>query len=456
MRKFAKWALALLFSVALLAFWSGCAQPVDPNNPNTGDKKNELTYYGDIKSIVESKCNGCHTQKGIGPMDFTSYEQVLKFQESIHDSVTHKRMPPWKADDTCNDYKGNFDLTKDERSKLLKWIDLGAPKGKPDDYKPLAKKSQGLTRVDLTVKTPSYKPQLKPDDYRCFVMPWPKKETAFISGFRVKPGNAKIVHHVIAFIASPKNKDYFLKKDAKEKGDGYTCYGGSGGSSAWVGSWAPGSLGRDYPAGTGVKVQPGSMLIVQVHYNTAVSSDEPDSTAVEFKLESKVDKEAIFLPYTNYLEWFRGKGMKIPAGQTNVTHSFAFDIASFAKNSTFTIHSAALHMHTRGKSAQIFIKKQSKSSQKQCVLNINKWDFNWQGAYSLQKPMELKPGDELGITCTWDNSAANQPVINGKKQKPVDLHWGEGTNDEMCLGILYVTCSNKDGKPISCGALGNR
>ena len=45
----------------------------------------------------------------------------------------------------------------------------------------------------------------------------------------------------------------------------------------------------------------------------------------------------------------------------------------------------------------------------------------------------------LRISCTWDNSAENQPVVAGAVIEPQDVQWGEGTTDEMCLGILLVT-----------------
>jgi len=41
--------------------------------------------------------------------------------------------------------------------------------------------------------------------------------------------------------------------------------------------------------------------------------------------------------------------------------------------------------------------------------------------------------------CEYDNSAANQPLINGVAGMPADVVWGEGTTEEMCVGVLYVT-----------------
>ena len=75
----------------------------------------------------------------------------------------------------------------------------------------------------------------------------------------------------------------------------------------------------------------------------------------------------------------------------------------------------------------------------ECLIDIPRWDFNWQGGYQLAEPIVFNPGDELEIECHWDNSAANQPYVDGVQLAPVDVGWGEGTGDEMCLGIVTVS-----------------
>lgn len=73
------------------------------------------------------------------------------------------------------------------------------------------------------------------------------------------------------------------------------------------------------------------------------------------------------------------------------------------------------------------------------MVDLPEWDFEWQSRYVFDAPVPLELDDEVVLSCTWDNSAANQPVIDGAIADPVDVQWGEGTRDEMCLGILYVT-----------------
>ena len=74
-----------------------------------------------------------------------------------------------------------------------------------------------------------------------------------------------------------------------------------------------------------------------------------------------------------------------------------------------------------------------------CLLDIPEWDFNWQYAYEIEESVLFNPGDQLGISCEWDNSASNQHRVNGQLPDPQDVDWGDGTQDEMCLGVLYIT-----------------
>jgi hypothetical protein len=94
-------------------------------------------------------------------------------------------------------------------------------------------------------------------------------------------------------------------------------------------------------------------------------------------------------------------------------------------------------MHTLGKTMRSEIWRAD--GQTACMLDIHDWDFSWQGSYLFEDPVRFEPGDELWMGCTWDNSPENQAVVNGMMQTPVDVSWGEGTRDEMCLGGFYVT-----------------
>ena len=397
--------------------------------------------------MIDARCTGCHVEDSIGGFDLSTYESVYAARLLTEVSLRERTMPPWLAGDDCADYQHSFQLEPAERELLLSWLDQGAPGGDPaNEGAPLEAPSSGLSRVDVELEMPdAYEPQLKPDDYRCFPIDWEGEETQYLTGFNVIPGNPEIVHHVIAFYAGPDLAEEVEQKEAGEEGHGYTCFGTPGvgesigfGADAvgWLGTWAPGGQGIDFPEGTGIPVEPGSKVILQVHYNTYEGETETDQSSVQFSVEDEVEHQAMYLPWANFTWPGDPNSMLIPAGDPEATHSFGFDIVG-AVGQRVKIHSSMLHMHLLGTSAKLWIDRADTDDE--CLLDIPRWDFNWQHEYVLEEPRVLEAGDELWIECQWDNTEANQPVIQGERQEPRDVGWGDGTTDEMCLGVLYAT-----------------
>ena len=64
----------------------------------------------------------------------------------------------------------------------------------------------------------------------------------------------------------------------------------------------------------------------------------------------------------------------------------------------------------------------------ECLVDVPRWDFNWQGTYQFSERVTVQTDDTIFLECHFDNS-------NGDK----NVAWGDGTEDEMCLGILYVS-----------------
>ena len=426
-----------LITAAPLLASLACSQPKD-----TGP-----TWFRDAQPIVSARCANCHTPGGIAPISLLSFAEVVAHKSAVRDQVANGTMPPWPPGPGCNTYRHDRSLPAAEKAALLAWIDRGAPQGDPADARPAPQglAASGLSRVDATLTMPeSYRPALSPDEYRCFVLDWPETRERYVTGFQAKPGNAAMVHHAIAFLATPGQAAAYQRLDDAEPGQGYTCFGGTGGpSQRMLGLWAPGGGGTDFPFGTGIKVAPGSKLILQVHYNTGAHPGGVDQTSVQLKLDDTVGAEAFVLPWADP-SWLRG-AMPIPAGSGDVVHSFSYDPTTYLsyitggvlKPGAFHIYSASAHQHLRGSRSRHEILRGGTTSE--CLLDIPRWDFNWQGAYGLHDAVIFRPGDLLSVTCHWDNTAANQPIVDGKQVAPTNLNWGEGTGDEMCLGFFYIT-----------------
>jgi hypothetical protein len=387
------------------------------------------TLHGDVAPILDAKCGACHVDGGIAPFSTSDVAAVTKWAAAIGKAVADRTMPPWPPAKGCTEYAGDRSLTDAQIATITAWVAAGAPEGDPAHPGPKLDPgpSRALSRVDLTLgMAAEYTPQEDPDDYRCFVVDWPKDAVSYVSGFRANPGNPAVVHHIIAFLIPPKDVPAVEALDAAEDGAGYTCFGGSGTNATWIGAWAPGSLGTDYTEGTGIEIEPGSKIVLQVHYNTLTAGRQPDRSSIDVKLEDHVAKKAWVQPWANP-QWLSDKPtMRIPAATKDVVHSFTIDPTPYISDGkAITIHSAGLHMHTLGKSASLRVVR--KGGGEECLLDIPSWNFHWQGTYELATPKLLSPGDKLSLECHWDNPT------------PKDVTWGEGTEDEMCLGTFYAT-----------------
>jgi hypothetical protein len=432
---------------------SGCTQSADTQEgqPTDGEASEPtFTYWRDAKSVLDRKCAGCHVEGDMAPFALTTYAEVAAVAPILSFSIAAGTMPPWPPADGCQAYQHDRSLADEERDLLLTWLSEGAPEGDPTDAAPSSAADSTATfqpDVTLTMLEP-YTPSKSPDDYRCFVIPWNGNQP-WVTGFRVVPDQRSIVHHVIAFATEPGDAATVEAMDAADEGPGYTCFGDSGVFGArWIGSWAPGGRGTTFPADTGVRLEPGSRVILQVHYNTAATGAIADQSAIELSLADEVERPLVNQPVLNP-GWVIGYDpMTIPAGAPNVTHDAEIDLRSplwaiqiaetgVKADEDLLLHGLALHMHQLGVRAKLTVIRDSADSE--CVLDIPEWDFSWQEGYMLSEPIRLHPGDKIGVQCWWDNSAENQPIIDGEQVQPIDVEWGEGTRDEMCLGILALS-----------------
>jgi bile acid transporter len=403
-----------------------------------------VTYFQDVKPFMDAKCVRCHVAGTVAPFSLDTYDLAKEHGTIARAAIMAGTMPPWLFADGCNDYKGNFSLTAQEKATFYAWVDQGMPQGDP--AKPGAKLDigeVGLSRVDVSLQIPEmYTSKQLPDEYRCFPVPWPSKYTTdtFMTGYRAVPGNPRVVHHVEVYYIPKAQVQTVMSKDSADPGPGYTCFGGPGAGNGTVGGWAPGSPGYDYPPNVGIKIEAGSVMVIQVHYNTqAAGQAEPDQTKVEFKVDDNV-VEGGYDFWMNYA-WSSG-GLNIPAGKADVGFDWSADPTSLNGGSMFgggsgkaiKIYTAAIHMHNLGTTGFMHLKR--KDGTRQCIVELKKWDFHWQGGVRLQNPILVNPGDVIEMECRYDNSQANQPVYQGKQQTPRNVNWGENTTDEMCLGVL--------------------
>lgn len=415
----------------------------------TSEKTPSYTYYQDVKPIIDARCINCHTDGAIGGFTLDTPDSVLEYAPAIANAVGNKTMPPWSAASEPS-FINDWSLSDEQISIIVDWEASGAELGDSSDIgEELPKVGTELSQVDTSIQIPDIytSPKDSGDDYRCFIIDWEETDTTYITGFNAKPGNNQMVHHVAAFLVRPDGlmgESIFETMEEWDQADsdlGYSCYGGPSatGSSSQVpieqiAQWVPGNQGLDFPEGTGIKIDPGSKIILQMHYYIPPTlEDKSDQTSLDFSLSTEVESPAAYAPFLNAL--WPTAGLDIPAGDDNVIHTAQGDPRSFFNllnpsldlDQGFTIHSMMMHMHRLGKSGKLMLLKADGTEE--MLIDIPVWDFDWQFTYVLENSVEFEEGDELYLECIFDNSGADA----------IDVSWGEGTDDEMCVGNLYIS-----------------
>lgn len=399
---------------------AGCREAPQPVDVEVCDATETVeleavpTWSDDVAPIVAEHCATCHVPGGIGPMPLDGYEAASPWAEAMAAAVQARRMPPFPPRNcgSCNLFREARWLEPDEVATIVAWAEGDAPGGDEDAPFPRAELLPVLEDGGVTLRIPAYTPDASvDDDYRCFVLDPGRGTDAFVTGFDVHPGDDREVHHVIAYAVTSEGDDAAaLAKDAAEEGPGYTCYGGTGLSgTTMVAGWAPGGGATVFPDGTGLPLRAGGLMVVQIHYNTAQGVFE-DDTEVELSLADAVERPAQIVSVSANDELSLAPGRS----EVAVTHTETFAAG--------TVWGAAGHMHTRGSSMRVV------SADGTCLLDIPEWDFHWQGLYMYASPISSDVPVEVTVTCTYDTSDDTEVVS-----------WGEGTDEEMCIGFLYVT-----------------
>ena len=322
------------------------------------------------------------------------------------------------------------------------------------------------------------------DDYRCFLLDTGLPEDRFITGVRFLPGNPAVVHHAILYRVQEAQVASAIARDAQDEGDGWSCFGGpdlprvgDGGSvtsldaAPWLAAWAPGGRESRYPEGTGVFLPAGSSVILQVHYNL-LAGPGPDTTSVKLRTVPGTEKlaklETMLLPapvelpclpdesgplcdrdaaVADTIERFGGESLRtiwglqfLCGGDLVEPKSGSTQSCTHAVKSNMTVYAAAGHMHLLGREISIVANKGT--PRETTLIDIRNWDFDSQGAIPLAEPLDLRKGDSLTVTCTHD-ARLRQKLPALQQTEPRYITWGEGTTDEMCLGILTVTARSE-------------
>ncbi|HYM34836.1 MAG TPA: redoxin family protein [Steroidobacteraceae bacterium] len=375
----------------------------------------KISYSKTIAPMLVEKCTACDQQGGVAPWAMTSYDVVKGFAPMIREVVRTKRMPPWHADPHYGSFVGDRSLTEAQTKTLVHWIEAGAPRGVGSD--PLAAvkpdtEEWKLGPPDAIVEIPAYTvPATGIIEYQCPEVKNPIGHDAWIRGLEVHVGNKSIVHHII--VNNPSDVQPGERKLSEGGGGRRFCN-----APGNLGGFAPGLQPVVFPKDTGVFFPKDSNFVFQVHY-TASGKVATDHSRVGLYFLKEPPK------YPLHMNVMGDNRFAIPPGAKDYTVTQEREIKR-----DMIVYDIMPHAHLRGKASRmtaIF-----PDGRTQILLNVPRYDFNWQTGYILKEPILIPKGSKLVWDMTWDNSKQN-PANPDPTQT---VRWGDQTFEEMGLGFF--------------------
>jgi mono/diheme cytochrome c family protein len=437
-------------TIALAAALAWAAMPAGQARSSA----KSATFNKDVAPIFFKKCAECHRPGETAPMSLLNFKDARPWAKSIREKVSNREMPPWHADPYIGEFANDRRLTQAEIDTISAWVDGGANEGDPKHLPPAPQFADGwgIGKPDLVLEMPEdYELAANgPDEYQYFDIPTTFPEDRYVQMAEARPGNRKVVHHIIAFVQPPgsptlaqvkrENKDkaiemslhnspfyrdgllirtkadtpvYDSGADVPEKLRGFNDV------DNFLTAYAPGHNPDMWEPGIAKKVPKGSFIRLQVHYSKVAGAPQKDRSLIGLVFAKEPPKRLLQTRAASNVFF------KIPAGADN--HQVT---AVWPLSRDIRLYTLLPHMHLRGKAMEY--KAVYPDGKSEVLLKVPNYSFAWQTGYQLKTPKLLPKGSRLEVTGWFDNSAKNK--FNPDPSK--EVRHGEPTYDEMMMGFF--------------------
>jgi peroxiredoxin len=383
---------------------------------STGDAS--VTYTNQIARLIRRRCLECHRAGQIAPFALTDYDEVAGWGEMIAEVVRQGRMPPWHANPAHGTFANENRLTGEEKALVATWVKNGCPEGDPADLPAPRVFTEGwfmprppdrvvyMTEQPVDVKAEGVEP------YRHYTVDPGFTEDRWVKLAECLPGNRAVVHHIIVFVKPPGQEGHQTPSDdADVRGLNFLA------------GFAPGTRPLISPPGWAKRILAGSKLVFQMHYTPiGIPQADRSSVGLVFVDEKDVTHQ---MSATNVLY----KDLAIPPNEA----AYKVEASRPIRQDTMML-SMFPHMHMRGKSFRYELIGPGPDGTREILLDVPRYDFNWQNSYILAEPRRIPAGSVLRCTAVFDNSSGN--LANPDPTQTVK--WGPQTWEEMMIGWYEI------------------
>ena len=336
--------------------------------------------------------------------------------ETIAEVVAGERMPPWFANPEYGHFQNDARLSDGDKKLIATWVDNGCPEGNKADLPAPPKFVDGWQIPQPDVIFKMTKPYEVPDRgviaYQTFELEGTEfPEDRWVQAAEVRPGNRNVVHHLALFYHPAENEEVDPAETLLNM----------------VTSYTPGGPPTIYSPAACRRIPAGSKLMIQAHYTpNGVPQTDQSEVGLVFADAKGVKKEVTITVAVN-------TRFVIPAGAKDhaihAVHQFNEDMLMFA---------LAPHMHLRGKAFRF--EAFYPDGREEVLLDVPRYDFNWQNTYLLAEPKPMPQGTEVRCTAVFDNSASNP----SNPDPTSDVSWGDQTWQEMVVGTMDISPVEQD------------
>jgi hypothetical protein len=403
------------------------------------------TFAEDVAPILYGNCTACHHTGGQAPFSLVQYDSARAKTDEIYDAVSAGDMPPWHAAGPHGVFRNDRRLSDADRQVILRWVESGA---KPGDLSKLPPPPEYPT--SWSIGTPDLVVGMQDDftvpasgtvEYQYFQVPTNLTEDKWVQAIEIMPGAREVVHHVLVYAKAPAPTGapvvpqavrppgapalppLFIRNPAQGIQDRPridTLHAPPSQPGPLIATEVPGTSVIEFPEGTALRLRAGTVLTLQMHY-TAHGHEMKDRTRVGFRFAKSTPNEEIFASH------FYNGALHIPAGAKDVAVP-----AEIGFGRPIKIWGLMPHTHLRGTRWQYTLQKPDGSSE--VILDVPRYDFNWQTYYMFATPLEIPAGGKIASMAWYDNSAGNKHNPDPTK----DVWWGDQTWEEMqYTGFLY-------------------
>jgi len=443
-----------LVSILALFCFAAIAAIIMPSSQANPSVKSP-TFNKDVAPIFFKKCAECHRPGESAPMSLLSYEDARPWAKAIREKVASREMPPWHADPRVGEFANDRRLAQSEIDTITAWVDGGAQEGNPKDLPPAPQFADGwgIGKPDLVLEmSEEYALEANgPDEYQNFYIPTIFTEDKYVQMAEARPGNRKIVHHIVAFVLPPGsaevaqsprenrnevidaslNKTPFYRDGSLVRTRAETpVYDNAAetpeklrslnnNADNFLTAYAPGHNPDIWEHGLAKKISAGSTIRLQVHYSKVAGSTQKDRSMIGLVFAKEPPKRLLQTSAVSNVFF------KIPPGAENHKVTAVWTIPR-----ELQIYALLPHMHLRGKAMEYRVVYPDGKSE--TLLNVPNYSFAWQTGYRLKVPKLIPKGSRIEVTGYFDNSAKNK--FNPDPSK--EVRYGEPTYDEMMMGFL--------------------